>query len=154
VTQSVIILSNCIHFHEGLGTNIIHSVEEQDNHLPTEIYKKLKTRGNNTNKPIFITQEEDYNCFVKDFPNALNIAIEYDLSNPVGLDYQCKNFASAVSEAINDYLSVRQVAVYVVKSGDTLWSIAKKFSISIDKLKELNNLDSNLVSINQQLVVE
>lgn len=42
---------------------------------------------------------------------------------------------------------------YKVKSGDTLYSIAKKFNISVEKLKDINNLKSNLISIGQNLKV-
>lgn len=41
-----------------------------------------------------------------------------------------------------------------MKSGDTLWSIAKKYNISVDKLKDLNSLKSNSLSINQVLKVK
>lgn len=37
--------------------------------------------------------------------------------------------------------------------GDTLWSIAKDNNISVDKLKDINNLVSNSLSIGQQLLV-
>jgi|GEM_PF-154657 len=43
--------------------------------------------------------------------------------------------------------------VYIVKSGDTLWSIANRFGISVDDIKQLNNLTSNSLSIGQQLFV-
>lgn len=42
---------------------------------------------------------------------------------------------------------------YVVKSGDTLWSVAKKYNISVNDLKDANNLSSNLLSIGQSLVI-
>ncbi len=44
-------------------------------------------------------------------------------------------------------------SIYVVKKGDTLWSIAKRLHISIKDLKELNNLDTNDLSIGQELKV-
>ena len=44
-------------------------------------------------------------------------------------------------------------STYVVKSGDTLWSIAKDNNISVDKLKEINNLTSNNLTIGQQLLI-
>ena len=31
-------------------------------------------------------------------------------------------------------------AVYVVKRGDTLWSIAAKFSTTVDRIKRLNGM--------------
>ena len=42
---------------------------------------------------------------------------------------------------------------YVVKSGDSLWSIASKFNTTVDKLKSVNNLSSNLLSIGQNLLI-
>ena len=43
---------------------------------------------------------------------------------------------------------------YVVKSGDNLYSIARKFNTTVDNLKKLNNLTSNLLSIGQILIIE
>ena len=43
---------------------------------------------------------------------------------------------------------------YIVQSGDSLWSISKKIGISVDKLKDINNLNSNLLSIGQKLLVK
>lgn len=42
---------------------------------------------------------------------------------------------------------------YVVKPGDTLWNIAKKYNISVDEIKNANNLFSNMLSIGQELVI-
>lgn len=42
---------------------------------------------------------------------------------------------------------------YTVQSGDSLYSIAKKFGTDVNTLKELNNLSSNLLSIGQILIV-
>ena len=42
---------------------------------------------------------------------------------------------------------------YTVQKGDSLYSIAKKFGTTVDTLKSLNNLTSNLLSIGQILIV-
>ena len=42
---------------------------------------------------------------------------------------------------------------YIVKSGDSLYSIAKKFNISVDDLKRANNKTSNLLSIGERLII-
>ncbi len=42
---------------------------------------------------------------------------------------------------------------YTVKAGDTLYSIANKYGFSVNELKELNNLTSNILSIGQVLNV-
>ena len=43
---------------------------------------------------------------------------------------------------------------YQVKKGDTLYSISRKFKITIDFLKEKNNLTTNIISIDQKLIVK
>lgn len=42
---------------------------------------------------------------------------------------------------------------YIVKSGDTLYSISKRFGISVDELIKINNLSNNNLSIGQVLKV-
>lgn len=43
---------------------------------------------------------------------------------------------------------------YQVKKGDTLYSISRKFKITIDFLKEKNNLTTNILSIDQKLIIK
>lgn len=42
---------------------------------------------------------------------------------------------------------------YIVKAGDTLYSLANKYNTTVDELKTLNNLTSNILSIGQQLII-
>ncbi|MCX7769761.1 MAG: NlpC/P60 family protein [Proteobacteria bacterium] len=48
----------------------------------------------------------------------------------------------------------QEKTVYVVKKGDTLYSISKKFSISIDEIKKLNNIKDNTLTAGTQLVLK
>ena len=41
---------------------------------------------------------------------------------------------------------------HIVEKGETLYSISKKFNITIQKLKELNNLDNNKLSVGQKII--
>ena len=43
--------------------------------------------------------------------------------------------------------------VYTVQSGDTLYSIARRFNTTVDEIKRLNNLTSDILSIGQQLII-
>ena len=45
------------------------------------------------------------------------------------------------------------VKTYTVKVGDTLYSLSNKFYITIEQLKELNNLKDNNLRVGQVLVV-
>ena len=44
--------------------------------------------------------------------------------------------------------------IYKVKKGDTLYSISRKFGVSVATLKKLNRLSSNTISIGQQLIIK
>ena len=42
---------------------------------------------------------------------------------------------------------------YSVKSGDTIWSIARAYNTTVDQIKALNNLTSDNLSLDQKLIV-
>ena len=46
------------------------------------------------------------------------------------------------------------VNVHVVKKGDTLYSISKRYKISVTNLKKWNNLEDNILQIGQELTVK
>lgn len=42
---------------------------------------------------------------------------------------------------------------YTVQKGDTLYSIARKFNVNVNRIKEVNNLISNTLYIGQKLQI-
>lgn len=44
--------------------------------------------------------------------------------------------------------------VYYVKAGDNLWKIARENNISVDKLKEINNMTSDCLKIGEKLLLQ
>ncbi|SFA98082.1 MULTISPECIES: M23 family metallopeptidase [unclassified Bacillus (in: firmicutes)] len=42
---------------------------------------------------------------------------------------------------------------HTVQSGETLWSIANKYGVSLDTLKKINNLSSDVIKNNQKLTI-
>lgn len=81
------------------------------------------------------------------YPNKLISIIErYELYK---LDQQVLD-GGAVSRSS---ASVSAATTYVVKKGDTLYSIARRHNLSVDVLKAKNGLTSNTISIGQTLDV-
>lgn len=84
----------------------------------------------------------------------------YSIANKYGTTV---NDLKMLNNLNNNSLSIGQVLLlpgvseettlntYTVKSGDTLYSIANKFNMSVQELKSLNNLSSNTLSIGQTL---
>jgi flagellum-specific peptidoglycan hydrolase FlgJ len=44
--------------------------------------------------------------------------------------------------------------LYEIQKGDTFYSVSKKFNLSVDELKQKNNLIENVLSIGQKLIVK
>ena len=66
-------------------------------------------------------------------------------SNLLNVGQQLRIPISNKTEEEGDYL------IYVVKEGDSLYSIAKKYGMNVNDLITLNNLTTNVLSIGQQL---
>lgn len=43
--------------------------------------------------------------------------------------------------------------IYIVVAGDTLWSISKRFNTTVNDIKRVNNLTSDILSIGQRLII-
>ena len=84
----------------------------------------------------------------------------YSIANKYGISLSelktinnLENDNLAIGQLLNVPSGLSVANTYVVSKGDTLYSIAKKFNISIDKLKEVNNLSNNMLSIGQKLII-
>lgn len=71
----------------------------------------------------------------------------------------------SINNTVTDSLAIGQIIkvptqesestenIYIVKKGDSLYSIAKSYNVSVDELKNKNKLKSNTLSIGQKLVI-
>ena len=87
---------------------------------------------------------QKYNISVNDLIKLNNLD---NLTLQINQKLKVTNLNIEEPQAINE-------EIYIVKNGDTLWSISREFGISVNELKELNNLSSNLLSIGQQLKIK
>lgn len=94
---------------------------------------------------------------VKRNDSLWNIANAYGVSVNDIVDYN--NLGTTVLQ-IGQQLLIPNVSssddvgiIYVVKNGDSLWNISKKYNVSVNDLKTANNLNNNMLSIGQKLVI-
>ncbi|MBO3116318.1 LysM peptidoglycan-binding domain-containing protein [Winogradskyella sp. DF17] len=60
--------------------------------------------------------------------------------------------AGQVLRLVNDANNKEETSnTLLIKKGDTLYSIAKRFNTSVEKLKELNSLKNNVILVGQEL---
>ena len=89
-------------------------------------------------------------------PNNETITVEYGfIDSPKDdieqIEKNYKNYVEAVIRALADYKGFKYTPplgsdYYIVKKGDSLWSIANKYGITVKELKEINKLIINIVS--------
>lgn len=114
---------------------------------------KLPTGNENANN----NQGNTYT--VKSGDSLWSIARKYDTS--VSELQNLNNLSSTILQ-VGQVLKVPQSSsnnenssanTYVVKSGDSLWSIANRFGTTVDELMRVNKLNSNILSIGQVLTL-
>ncbi len=110
---------------------------------------------------------KDYYYIIRETSPDESILIEYgfidNAKDLAKLQNNLDDYAEGVVKAIADYIGkpysppggVPNVpsGIYTVSKGDTLYGIANKYGISVNELKALNNLNSDIISIGQQLKV-
>ena len=111
--------------------------------------------------PLFDLEKDDYKQWAiglkkagyatdPKYPEKLIGIIEryqlnkYD-SEVLGTEYIPLNTKDQVSLKSN---------LYQVSQGDTLYSISKKFNITIEDLKKKNNIGENTISLGQNLIIK
>ena len=102
-----------------------------------------------------IPEENYFNYNVVSGDSLYSIARKFDTS--VDAIKELNNLISnllSVGQTLKIPTTSTTEKTYVVKSGDSLYSIAKNFNITVDELKRLNNLTSNLLNIGQILIIE
>ena len=108
---------------------------------------------------------KDYYFIHRNTGNTEAVIVEYGFLDNVDdanlLKKYWQDYAEAVVKAIANYLGVPYTFdgslvnenYYIVKKGDSLWSIANKYGLTVDKLKDINNLSSNMLSVGQKLLI-
>ena len=163
--SDVLVVSNHINAGGGDGAEIIYALRNND-----KFAKKMATEFENAGQSVRKYYQrrlpsnpaKDYYYIMRDTPNNETVIVEYGFADTISDANLIKNdwekLAEAVTKAIVEYAGGKYVAplgsnYYTVKSGDSLWSISRKFGVSVNELKKVNNLSSNLLSIGQNLII-
>lgn len=149
------------------GAEVIYALRNNDK-LSEKILNNLAQEGQiirkNYQRRLPSNPSKDYYYILRETPNTEAVIVEYgfldNAKDSAKLKANYKNYAEAVVRAVMDYKGLKYIPpkesgteYYTVKSGDTLWTISKKYGLTVDELKKLNNLQSNNLTIGQTLKV-
>lgn len=105
---------------------------------------------------IIPTNETSFLYIVKSGDTLYSISRKYNVSvNEIKRVNNLTNNIIGVGEQLRIPINSNGVSddyiVYTVKVGDNLYSISRKYGVSVDSIKNINNLNSDLLSIGQKL---
>lgn len=118
----------------------------------------VKSLANYTNVPYYKEGESQEIYTVKKGDSLWKIANKY---NTTVEKLKSANNLKTNTLSVGQKLVIPSISVspevsdtYIVQKGDSLWSIANKFNMTVSELKNLNNLTNNLLSIGQVLKIK
>jgi len=164
---NVVVVSNHLNAGGGTGAEVIYALRN-NSQLSNRILDNIGSLGQ-TKRRVYQRRlpsdsSKDYYFMHRNTGNTESIIVEYGfIDNAKDLEFLKNNYqelAEAVIKGVLDYKGIPYTALdseivdtYKVMSGDTLYSIANKLDTSIDEIKKLNKLTSNVLSIGQILKI-
>ena len=161
--NNIIVISNRIGNGNSNGAEIMYALRN-NSRLASRIAGNLEDAGIDVTKyyqlrnSIDTSQDDDY--LINNTKNNQTIVIDYGYINNIDDANLIKNnyedLAEAIVKSIVEYSSINYYpndlnGYYVVKKGDSFYSIASINNTTVNKIKELNNLSSNVLQIGQLL---
>ena len=169
---NVVIISNHINaagsgIQGAEGAEVIYALRNDDT-LASNILTALGNAGQTMRKVYqrrypSDTSKDYYFIHRNTGSQTQPVIVEYGfIDNPEDLariQANYKEYVDAVVDAVIATANGQTIPsgqggnYYTVKSGDSLWSIANKYNTTVNELKSLNNLSSNILQVGQILVL-
>ena len=163
--EDVIVLSNHLNAGGGKGAEVVYALRNNDT-LSQLILEEIAKEGQTIRKwyqrRLPSNPSKDYYFIHRLTGNTEPVLIEYGfVDNPEDASFirnNWKNLAEATVRAVANYIGEpitedSENIIYTVQRGDSLYSIAKKFDVTVADIKVANNLQNNLISVGQKLVI-
>lgn len=165
---NAILISNHINSGGGEGAEIIYPLRNNDT-LATMALNNIGAAGQKKRKVYQRRLPEDpskdYYYIIRETSPMQSLLVEYgfidNAADQKKLQNNLEDYVEGVVKAIADYGGYKYTPpgsntteyVYTVVRGDTLSQIASKFNTTVEAIKRLNNLTSDLLQIGQKLKI-
>ena len=167
--DNVILISNHINAGGGEGAEVVYGLRN-DATLANAILENIGAAGQKKRsvyqRRLPENPTKDYYYIIRQTEPLQSLLVEYGFIDNVKDSKKLQNnlldYVEGVVKAIADYANVpynppidnnQDENVYIVKAGDTLYSISKKLNTTVDELKNANGLTNNTLAIGQILLI-
>ena len=164
-SPNTILISNHMNAGNGEGAEIVYSLKNTP-YLADLILSNIKEQGQKVRKTYQRRLPEnpnlDYYYILRETGNTTPLLIEYGFIDNINDSNRLKNnlndYVEGVVKGLTEYLGFPYTPpikdYYTVQKGDTLYSISRRFNVPINKLIEINNLDTDILYIGQKIYLE
>ena len=164
-SPNAILISNHINAGGGEGAEVIYALRNNST-LAQSILEEIGSEGQIMRKyyqrRLPEDPSKDYYYIIRETSPMQSLLVEYgfidNANDRVKLQNDLLNYVEAVVRAIAEYAGVTYVPpsgssgnFYTVVKGDSLYSIARRFGVSVQALMNANNLTSDTLSVGQVL---
>ncbi|HHZ11608.1 MAG TPA: LysM peptidoglycan-binding domain-containing protein [Acholeplasmataceae bacterium] len=160
--EGTILISNHINNSGSKGAEVIYSIRNSPM-LAQMIAEEIRKTGQNIRNVYTRTnaQGQDYYFILRGtFPDEA-VLVEYGFADNIDdkqrLYYNWQALAEAVVRAVANYLEMPYqlpyYTIHVVRPGESLFTIARDYNITVDKLIRDNGLTSDQLAVGQELFI-
>ena len=166
---NVLLISNHINAGGGEGAEIVYALRSNPE-LANLALENIGKAGQITRgiyqRVLPENPSKDYYYILRESGNVEPMLVEYGFidnkKDSEKLTNNLTDYVEGVVKAIAEYVNVPYTPPvnnidtnnYTVQRGDTLYSIANKYNLTVDSLKKINNLTSNEIFIGQVLNIK
>ena len=166
--SNTLIISNTLNYGDNTGIEIVYPLYKANN-LPKIIENNLSKYNSVITYQYrwSVDTTKDYFYLMRELTGYNIITIRYgsvDSSNDVNvIKNKYNELGEAVANSIIAFYGLKKVSnptnfidnsiYYIVKAGDTLSGIAKKYNTTVNNLMDINNLKSTLIHIGDKLYI-
>ena len=164
--ENVVVISNHINSNatpnSAEGAEVIYALRNNStlaNNILENLGKAGQIKRTTYQRRSEKNPEKDYYFIHRETGVTEPLIVEYGfINNENDLKRIQENYKKYVDGVIDAIVETKNIPInmhetYVVKAGDSLWKIAQKYQTTVDALKQINNLTSDLIIPGQILQI-